>query len=50
VWHISPTDPLLKALGIRYVAFDQQPQADLLTGLIPLSDVPIGGIWLYRIP
>ncbi|MBV9302196.1 MAG: hypothetical protein JOY62_11150 [Acidobacteriaceae bacterium] len=47
---ISPTDPLLPALGIRYVAFDQQPAPALVAGLMPLSAETIPGFWLYRLP
>ncbi len=46
---VAPNDPLLRQLGIRYVAFDQEPTANLLEGLTPLHPGPLDGLWLYRL-
>jgi hypothetical protein len=48
-WNVSPADPLIKDLGIRYVAFDRAPASDLLDGLRPLSATPVSGFWLYQL-
>ena len=49
-WNVSPSDPLLKKLGIKYVAFDRKPADNLVVQLAPLSIRPIDNYWLYRIP
>jgi hypothetical protein len=46
-WDVSPSDPILRTLGIRYVAFDSKPPA-IAAHLIPLSSHAIDGFWLYR--
>jgi hypothetical protein len=47
---VSPNDPLLREIGIRYVAVDSRPPDTAVTGLVPLSPTPIDGFWLYRLP
>jgi hypothetical protein len=46
---VDVQDPLLKQLGIRYVAFRQEPPPEVTAHLMPLSAAPIGSLWLYRI-
>jgi hypothetical protein len=48
-WKVSPADPILPRLGIRYVAFDQPPPAAWVSKLIPISSQPVDGFWLYRL-
>jgi hypothetical protein len=47
-WKVSPADPILPQIGIRYVAFDQPPPAAWVSKLVPISSRPIDGFWLYR--
>jgi hypothetical protein len=47
-WHVSPFDPLLRQLGIRYFAFAERPPDEVASRLTPLSDTPVGRLWLYR--
>lgn len=49
-WNVSPSDPLLKQLGIQYAAFAERPPATISSRLISLRDRPIDNFWLYRIP
>jgi hypothetical protein len=48
-WNVDTSDPLLKELGIRYLAFDQKPPPEVTAQLIPLSATPVSTLWLYRI-
>ena len=48
--NIHPLDPLLKELGIRFLAFDQRPPESVASHLIPLSDQPLDSLWLYKLP
>jgi hypothetical protein len=48
-WRVDASDPLLKELGIRYLAFDQKPPPEVTAHLIPLSVTPVGRLWLYRL-
>ncbi len=48
--YISPTDPLLKQLGIEYAAFEGRPDPSIAAGLIPVRDTPVDNVWLYRLP
>ncbi|MBV8553222.1 MAG: hypothetical protein JOY54_18140 [Acidobacteriaceae bacterium] len=48
-WDVSPADPILKELGIKYAAFDRQPSADLLQFMEPLASKPVDGFWLYQL-
>jgi hypothetical protein len=49
-WNVSPTAPILKQIGIKYVAFDTIASPVISDGLIPLSNRAIDGFWLYRVP
>ncbi len=49
-WSVSPTDPILPRLGIKYLAFDEPPPPALIANLLPLSPQPVDGFWLYRFP
>jgi hypothetical protein len=48
LWNISPTDPILKEMGIRYLAFDSRPPAAIESQLIPMTAEPISGVWIYK--
>ena len=47
-WHVSPFDPLVRRLGIRYFAFAERPPDDVASRLTPLAAGPVGTLWLYR--
>jgi hypothetical protein len=49
-WEVAPSDALLRQLGIKYAAFDQEPTPAVSSNLIALSDGPIDGFWLYQLP
>jgi hypothetical protein len=49
-WDVAPSDPLLKTVGIRYVAFDAKPEPKFTEGLSAVADVPVDGLWIYRLP
>ncbi len=49
LWHVSPSDPILRELGIKYVAFDHKPATDISAQLIPITSSPVSTFWLYRI-
>jgi hypothetical protein len=46
---VDPLDPLLKELGIRYVAFHEHPPADMLKHLKPLIDGTVSEFWIYEL-
>lgn len=46
---VSPVDPLLKDLGIRYVAFHKHPSDDVLAHLKPLVNGSVSEFWLYEL-
>lgn len=46
---VRPDDPILKQLGIRFVAFDFIPDESALRGLRPLCPGPVDGYWLYEL-
>jgi hypothetical protein len=48
-WEVNPMDPLVKDLGIRYVAFEHEQPAAMLAGLKPLAELPVSGFWLYEV-
>lgn len=48
-WDVAPNDPILKQLGIGYVAFDTKPQPGLIDGLTPVSTTPIDNFWIYKL-
>lgn len=47
-WHVSPFDPLVRNLGIRYFAFTGKPPDEVASRLTALSGEPVGTFWLYR--
>jgi hypothetical protein len=49
-WKVSPLDPRLKQIGVRYVAFLSPPPPAAAVLLKPLSPTPLSGFWLYRLP
>ncbi len=49
-WRVSPEDPILQQLGIRYAAFDTKPPPEIAARLKPLLDHPIDNFWLYELP
>ncbi len=49
-WRVSPEDPILRQLGIRFAAFETKPPAEMVRQLTPLLDHPIDNFWLYRLP
>jgi len=46
---VRPGDPILKQLGIKYLAFDRLPDPAALALLSPLSEKPVDGFWLYEL-
>jgi hypothetical protein len=46
---VSPLDPLLKQLGIRYLAFHNLPSQDVRNGLTPLTDGTVSEFWIYEL-
>jgi hypothetical protein len=49
-WSVAPTAPILKQIGIKYVAFDSVASPVISDGLIPVANGPVDGFWLYRLP
>jgi hypothetical protein len=49
-WNLSPLDPVVRQLGIRYVAFSEKPPAVVASQLVLLASGPVDGLWLYRLP
>jgi hypothetical protein len=48
VWNISPSDPILKQLGVAYFAFNNQPPPLIASQLMPLTSEPVDGFWIYK--
>jgi len=48
-WDVRPGDPILKELGIKYVASDVLPDEEALAWLRPLAENPVDGFWLYEL-
>jgi hypothetical protein len=49
LYRLSPSDPLLRQLGITHIAFDRKPAPALTSGLTLIADKEVDGLWLYRI-
>lgn len=50
-WRVSPLDPRLREIGVRYAAFFMYPPPDgVASQLTPLTSRPVSGFWLYRLP
>jgi hypothetical protein len=45
---IKPTDPVLRAAGLKYVVFRRELAPEESTGLALLEAIPHGQIWIYR--
>jgi hypothetical protein len=50
ILNVSPSDSLLKQLGIGYVAFDRPPAPAVKTTLVPIGGKSVNNVWLYKIP
>jgi hypothetical protein len=50
VWRVSPLDPALRGIGVRYAAFTTRPPPDVAARLRPILTVPVSGFWLYELP
>jgi len=50
VWRVSPLDPALRRIGVRYAAFTTRPPDDVAASLRPILSVPVSGFWLYELP
>ena len=49
VWSVSPLDPGLRKVGVRFLVFDEAPDAETVHGLRRI--VPkVPGIWVYELP
>lgn len=46
---VAPTDPILKAAGVRFVVFPKQLLEPELKGLELVSSAPGGRLWIYRL-
>ena len=49
-WNVNPSDPILRTLGIQYIAFDQKPSDAIASQLVPLANESLSSLWLYRLP
>ncbi len=49
-WNVSPLDPRLRQVGIRYAAFATRPPAAVAARMTTLSDFPVDNFWLYALP
>ena len=48
-WSVSPLDPALRRVGVRFLAFDEAPDPALVGGLARI-DPEVPGIWIYELP
>ena len=49
-WSVSPFDPQLKKIGVRFAAFAERPGPEVAGKLTPLDPQPVAGLWLYALP
>ena len=49
-WRVSPLDPALRRVGVRYAAFTTRPPPAIAASLRPILTVPVSGFWLYELP
>ena len=49
-WRVSPLDPGLRRIGVRYAAFTTRPDPTVAASLRPILTVPVSGFWLYELP
>lgn len=50
VWKVHPLDSRLKGIGVKYVAFDSQPDSAIRKELKLIFQQESGGIWAYELP
>ena len=49
LWSVSPLDPALRRVGVRFLVFDEPPAPALVPGLRRVApDVP--AMWIYELP
>ena len=48
-WFVSPLDPGLRKVGVRFLVFDEAPEAAVVGGLRRI-DASVPGIWIYELP
>jgi len=49
IWKVSPLDPRLKEMGIKYLAFDSLPDSSIRRHLRLLLEETANGIWAYEL-
>jgi hypothetical protein len=49
VWKVSPLDPKLKQIGIKYLAFDSPPDSSIRQNVKRLFEDESSGIWAYEL-
>jgi hypothetical protein len=49
-WRVSPLDPRLRQIGVRYVAFMYEAPVKIASRLKPLTSGSVSGFWLYELP
>jgi hypothetical protein len=49
-WRVSPLDPALRRVGVRYAAFTTRPPPHVAASLRPILTVSVSGFWLYELP
>ncbi|MBV9657071.1 MAG: hypothetical protein JO295_03070 [Verrucomicrobia bacterium] len=49
-WYVSPCDPRLARIGVRYIASDQELPPEITAQLKPLLDPPLPNVWLWELP
>jgi hypothetical protein len=49
-WKVSPLDPRLRRIGVRYAAFTSPPAPNVAANLKPLIAMSVSGFWLYELP
>ena len=49
-WDVNPNDPILRELGIQYLAFHSPPRIEISSKLVALSNQRVDGFSLYELP
>jgi hypothetical protein len=49
-WTVSPLDPALRQIGVRYAAFPAAPPREIGARMRALSAAAVSGFWLYELP
>jgi hypothetical protein len=47
---VSPLDPALRGINVRYAAFSREPPEAIAAKMKPLASWRVGGFWLYELP